>query len=111
LNTLEKTEEAESKMLEAQAIITSVYGERSPLAVRYNIMLLEVYNKQQDPEKTQRFGDIVDRNFEIIKELWGPEHFFAIRVYLSMYISSQVRFDADKSGDIYDQMKALKYHN
>ena len=109
--TSDRLDDAEKTMLEAQSIIYQIYGERSPIAVKYNNHILEVYNKQKDdtPEKTKRSTDIVDKNFEIIKELWGPDHFFSIRLYLSMYISSQVRFNGDQSGDIYDQMKLLKY--
>jgi hypothetical protein len=40
-------------MLEAQSIITSVYGERSPLAIRYNLFLLETYNRRPEgPERS-----------------------------------------------------------
>lgn len=50
---LTKNEDAEKTMLEAQSIITSVYGERSPLAIRYNLFLLETYNRRPEgPERS-----------------------------------------------------------
>ena len=49
----DKIPEGEKVMLEAQAMITSIYGERVPLAVKYNLHLLEAYNRREEgPERT-----------------------------------------------------------
>jgi len=53
-------------------MIVSIYGDRSPLAVRFNLMLLEAYNRKPDsPERTEIITSITDTNFKIVKEIWG----------------------------------------
>jgi hypothetical protein len=91
-------------------MIVSIYGDRSPLAVRYNMMLLEAFNRRPEgPERTQVISSITEANFSIIKEIWGAEHFFAIRVYLTAYLSSMIRGDGERTADIFDDMNDLKY--
>lgn len=91
-------------------MIVSIYGDRSPLAVRYNMMLLEAFNRRPEgPERTQVITSITETNFSIIKEIWGAENFFAIRVYLTAYLSSMIRGDGERTADIFDDMNDLKY--
>ena len=91
-------------------MIVSIYGDRSPLAVRFNMMLLEAYNRRPEgPERTEIIASITDVNFKIIKEIWGEESFFGIRVYLTAYLSSMIRGDGERTADIFDEMNALKY--
>jgi hypothetical protein len=91
-------------------MIVSIYGDRSPMAVRYNMMLLEAYNRRPEgPDRTLLIGSITDANFKIIKDVWGPESLFGIRVYLTAYLSSMIRGDGERTADIFDDMNALKY--
>ena len=55
-------------MFEAQSIIVSVFGAHVPITVKYNLFLLESYDKRpKGPERTQLLSTITDRNLDIVK--------------------------------------------
>lgn len=107
----DKIQEGEKVMLEAQSMITSVFGERTPLAVKYNLHLLEAYDRREEgPERTDLLFQISNRNLEIVKEIWGKDHFFTIRVQLTAYLACMTTGDGEKTADIYEDMTRLKYN-
>ena len=97
-------------MLQAQSIIVSVFGADVPLSVKYNLHLLEAYNRMEEgEEKVDLLTQISDKNLQIVKDIWGEDHLFTIRLRLTSYLAAMVKGDGEKAGNIFDQMNNLQY--
>lgn len=111
LHLLQKDEEAEKEMIQAQAIITSLFGEDVPFAAKFNIYLLVCFNKRPEgQERTELLLNVSNKNLEIVQKYYGAEHLFTIRCYLQSYLAHMAKGDGQKAGDFYETMVKLKYN-
>ena len=79
-------ESCEQLFLESKAHITEVFGNSSPLLVKYNQSLIESYNlKPESDERTAQIVEMCQKNLELTATEYGENSLYCVRILYTLF--------------------------